>query len=407
MTQPEDTSTAPPSPGRPARPPQWLATAGSWAWPILLLGVVGYVLIGLVAEFKLVVIPILLSLLLVALLHRPTLLLRKIMPNGFAALIVLVLSVVLLGLVGFFIYGRVRDQAAELADQAGEIVNRAGNLVNSIPGFSGSSDDLLDAAQGWLSSNRSTIVNGVFSAGTVIGEVVTGLVLTIFLTFFLLSEGDRIWAWLIRLFPTRLRGDANGAGRRGFGVLSGWVTGTALIALIHAIVIGVVLQLLGAPLVLPLAVLLFIGSFIPIVGAFVFGGFAVLVTLVSVGLIPAVILLGVLLTENLLEGHVYQPVIIGKAVKLNSVAILLALTAGGVAAGLAGAIFAVPLAAAVHAAVKYVTGVEDLEGRPLRDEDRMEPMQAPTVATRRGLPDKGAHLAEDNLAIDGAAQRDE
>jgi predicted PurR-regulated permease PerM len=166
-------------------------------------------------------------------------------------------------------------------------------------------------------------------------------------------------------------------------VLSGWITGTAIIALIHGVVIGLTLWLLGTPLAVVLAVLVFIGSFIPIIGAFVFGGFAVLVTLVTQGLVAAAILLGVLIVENLLEGHVYQPLIMGRTVRLHPVAILLGLAVGGLLAGIMGAIVAIPLIGALHAAVKYLTGIEDIDGNSLRDEDRMEPEPPPVVARGR------------------------
>ena len=160
-------------------------------------------------------------------------------------------------------------------------------------------------------------------------------------------------------------------------MLSGWITGTAVIATIHAVVIGLTLWLLGTPLVAVLAVLVFIGSFIPIVGAFVFGGFACLVTLVTVGLRGALILLGVLIIEDLLEGHVYQPLIMGRTVKLHPVAILLAIAAGSVLDGVVGAIVAIPLAGSISAAVKYLRGIEDVHGNPLSDVDRMEPEPPP------------------------------
>jgi len=140
----------------------------------------------------------------------------------------------------------------------------------------------------------------------------------------------------------------------------------------------VAMWLLGTPLVLALALLVFFGSFIPVVGAFVFGGLAVVVTLLTVGLWPAVILLAVLVVEDLLEGHLYQPLIVGRTVKLHPVVILIALTAGSVLAGITGAIISIPLAAAVSAAVKYVTGVEDIHGNAVPDARRQVP-EAPTV----------------------------
>jgi len=142
--------------------------------------------------------------------------------------------------------------------------------------------------------------------------------------------------------------------------------------------------LIGTPLAVPLAVLIFIGSFIPIVGAVLFGGIAVLVTLLTVGIGPALILLGLLLVENQLEAHILQPFIVGRAVHLHPVAIVLVLTGAGVLAGVVGAIVAIPLVAAVNSAVKYLTGIEDIDGRALGGIDQMQPVPPPRVAPLPG-----------------------
>jgi predicted PurR-regulated permease PerM len=322
-----------------------------------------------------------LSLLLAALLQRPTLALRRHLPRWLAALLVEVLALGVVGGAGYLVALRVEKQLPVLVDQAAEVLGRIRSLVGRLPGIGSGSTSLVDRLTAWLQSHDSAVISGALTAGTVLVEVVAGLVLTLFLTLFLLIDGDRIWSWLVRLLPRRVRPAANGAGHRAWRVLGGWIGGTALIALIHAVVVGTALWLLGVPLVLALAVLVFIGSFVPIVGAFVFGGFACLVTLVTVGLGKAVVLLAVLLVEDLLEGHVYQPLIMGRTVRLHPVTVLLALAIGGELDGIVGAIIAVPLAAAVHAAVKYLTGVEDIDGHPLRDEDRMAP-EPPPVALR-------------------------
>ena len=131
--------------------------------------------------------------------------------------------------------------------------------------------------------HTSSLASGVIVVGTIIGELVTGLVVLIFVTFYFLQEGDRIWSWLVRLCPRTVQPSVRGAGYRAWHVLSGWVVGTAIIALFHGVVIGLFLYFLGVPLAFPLAVLVFIGSFIPIVGAVLFGGLAVLVALLTQG----------------------------------------------------------------------------------------------------------------------------
>ena len=362
--------------------------AASWSWRLLLVGVVVWLVVRFLAGLTLVTVPVMLSLLLAALLQRPTLALRRHLPRWVAALLVEVLALGVLGGVGYFVALRVQGQGAELVDRASQVLDRIRSLLADLPGIGSGSTSLVDRVSSWLQSHSTLLVSGALTAGTVVVELVTGLVLTLFLTLFLLVDGDRMWAWCTRLLPRRTRPAVNGAGHRAWRVLAGWIGGTALIGLIHGVVIGLTLWLLGVPLAFALALLVFVGSFVPIVGAIVFGGFACLVTLVTVGLGKAVVLLVVILVEDLLEGHVYQPLIMGRTVRLHPVAILLALAVGAELDGIVGAIVAIPLASAVHAAVKYLTGLEDVDGRPLTDEDRMAP-EAPPVSLRTAPPPRG------------------
>jgi predicted PurR-regulated permease PerM len=360
--------------------PPALALAAAWSWRLLVVGAAVWFAVTFVAHLAVVWVPIVLSLLLAALLKRPTLWLRRRLPRSAAGLLVVVGALLVIAGVGYLISMRVAGQSQQLVTQAQDVLARLQNRIGSLPGIGAGGGSVVSKLSSYVQSHSGTILSGAFTAGTYAVEFVTGLVLTFFLTLFLLIDGDRMWAWLVRLLPRRAQPGTNGAGYAAFRVLSGWITGTAIIALIHGVVIGVTLWLLGTPLVVVLAFLVFIGSFIPIVGAFVFGGFAVLVTLVTQGLPAGVILLAVLVVENLLEGHVYQPLIMGRTVRLHPVAILLGLAVGGLLAGIMGAIIAIPLIGALHAAVKYLAGIEDIDGNPLRDEDRMEPEPPPVVA---------------------------
>jgi predicted PurR-regulated permease PerM len=372
------------APARPrAQVPATLALAAAWSWRLLAVGAAVWFAVTWISGLTVVWVPVVLSLLLAALLKRPTLWLRRRMPRWLAALLVLLGALLAVAGVGYVISLRVAGQSQELVNQAQDVLARLQDRVSSLPAIGAGGGSVVQRISGYVQAHGSTIVSGAFTAGTYAVEFVTGLVLTFFLTLFLLMDGDRMWAWLVRLLPRRAQPPANGAGHAAFRVLSGWITGTAIIALIHGVVIGLTLWLLGTPLAVVLAVLVFIGSFIPIIGAFVFGGFAVLVTLVTQGLVAAAILLGVLIVENLLEGHVYQPLIMGRTVRLHPVAILLGLAVGGLLAGIMGAIVAIPLIGALHAAVKYLTGIEDIDGNSLRDEDRMEPEPPPVVARGR------------------------
>jgi predicted PurR-regulated permease PerM len=369
----------PPRRPRPPGVPASLALAAAWSWRLLVVGAAVWFATLWLSGLPEVTVPLVLSLLLAALLHRPAHALRRWLPRSLAGLSTLLAALSVVGGAVWLIQWRVRGQIGTLTAQAESILGELRDRVSGLPGIGSSSGSVVDRITSWVQSHSATLVTGFFTAGTVAIEVITGLVLTLFLTLFLLIDGDRIWAWTVRLLPVRARPAVNGAGHRAWGVLSGWIIGTAIIALIHGVVIGITLQLLGTPLVVVLAFLVFVGSFIPIVGAFVFGGFACLVTLVTVGLQPALVLLAVLIVENLLEGHVYQPLIMGHSVNLHPIAIVLVVALGGYLDGVVGAIIAIPIAGSVNAAVKYLRGIEDIHGNPLRAEDRMAP-EPPPVA---------------------------
>lgn len=360
-----------------------LAVAAAWSWRILVVTATLAGLVLVLARFYLPVLPLVFALLLTALLHPLLALLRRLgLPRAPATWLTFLLALLVLAGVGWFVVQRAASSYAQLVGQVDALATELRGYVNRVPGADGIQlAQLQTRAVSWLRSNSGTIANGALAVGAVAGEVLTGVVVMLFLTFYFLDEGDRIWAWVVRLFPQRVQPSVRGAGCRSWHVLSGWVVGTAIIALFHGVVIGLALVLLGVPLAIPLAVLVFIGSFIPIVGALVFGGLAVLVTLVSLGVGPALVVLALLLVENQVEAHLLQPFIVGRAVKLHPVAIVLALTAGGLLGGIFGGILAIPVVACAHAAVKYLTGIEDLDGHPCRGEDdRMAPVTPPHYA---------------------------
>lgn len=366
-------------PGHPPTVPASLAGAASWSWRLLVVGAAVWFTGRFLSGLTLVMVSLVLALLLSALLHRPVAWLRRFLPRAAAALAVLLGAVGVATVVGWFVAVRVQAQASSLVGQAGTVLGQIRDRVSTLPGVGGGSGNVVDQANAWLQAHGSVVLSGAFAAGHALIEAVTGGLLTLFLTLFLLIDGDRIWNWLLHLLPERARPGANGAGHRAWHVLSGWITGTAIISLIHAVVIGTAMELLGTPLVLVLTVLVFIGSFIPFIGTFLIGGCTVLITLVAVGLQPGLILLGVLVTENLLEGHVYQPFIMGRSVSLHPVAVVLAVACGGLLDGVLGAIVAIPLAGSVSAAAKYLRGIEDIHGNPLRG-GLWEPPEPPPVS---------------------------
>jgi len=209
-------------------------------------------------------------------------------------------------------------------------------------------DDTIDAIQ----DNQSALTQGAITTATTIGEILTGFVLTVFILIFFLYDGAGIWRFVTRGVPTRVRDRVDVAGRRGFAALVSYVRATAAVALVDAIGIGIGLAIVGVPLVVPLAALVFLAAFVPIIGAVLAGTVAVLVALVANGFVPALIVLAIVVGVMQLESHVLQPWLLGRAVRLHPLAVVLAIAAGLVAAGIAGALLSVPLLAVLNAGIK-------------------------------------------------------
>jgi predicted PurR-regulated permease PerM len=212
--------------------------------------------------------------------------------------------------------------------------------------------NLLNHIPSYLSRHRAFVEGTVVTGGKIAAEFFGGLVLMLFVTFFLIKDGERIWTWLLSAMRPDTARRVNRAGRAGWQAVVYYMRGTIAVAAIHAVVIGVTLWIMGAPLVIPLAVLVFLAAFVPLVGLLVAGALAILVTLATKGWVDAVILLCVLILEDQLEGHLLQPQVVGRVIRLHPLAIILALAVGSVVAGIPGAVVAVPIVAVVTRAVR-------------------------------------------------------
>jgi predicted PurR-regulated permease PerM len=208
----------------------------------------------------------------------------------------------------------------------------------------------------FLKQHQSAVAGTVLSGGRIFLEILAGLVLTLFVTFFLLKDCERIWAWLTDFLGHGARTRARGAGAAAWLALTWYVRGTVAVAAIHAVVIGFALWVLGVPLLVPLVILVFLAAFVPLVGILVAGTLAVAVTLGTRGWVAALILVAVFILENQLEGHLLQPLVVGRMVRFHPLAIILVLAVGGVAGGIAGAVVAVPIAAVLFRAIPYLLG---------------------------------------------------
>jgi predicted PurR-regulated permease PerM len=209
-----------------------------------------------------------------------------------------------------------------------------------------------------LHASSGEIASGVMSGAVIVGQIVAAALLTLVLLFFYVKDGPSLWRWMVRLFPKGTRPRVDHAGRMSWQVLGAYVRGQVLVATVDAVFIGTGLAIVGLPLVLPLSVLIFVAAFVPIVGAFTAGAAAVLIALVSKGAGAALIVLAINLAVQQLEGNVLYPMIMRRTIELHPVATLLIVGAGGVVAGIIGALVAVPIAAVVATVLPILRGHE-------------------------------------------------
>ncbi|AXH89482.1 AI-2E family transporter [Micromonospora aurantiaca] len=335
--------------------PHALRIAAAWCWRLIVIGIVTWALLRIVGTISIVIIPLTVALLLSALL-APAVgwLLRARLPRSLATAVVLVggLAAVvgtLTLVVNEFIKG-----VPELSQKSSEGVRQIQDWFKTGPLHLSDSqlNRYIDEAQNWINGNTERFTSGAISTAATLAEVLTGTVLVLFATFFFLRDGNNIWRFLVRLLPVAARWKVDDAGRASWATLGAYVRATVLVAFIDAVGIGIFLVLFDIPFAFPLAALVFLGAFIPIVGAFLSGVVAVLVALVDSGPVTALIILGAVIGVQQVEGHVLQPLIMGRAVAIHPLAVIIGIAAGVVLAGIAGALVAVPLIAVLNTAVR-------------------------------------------------------
>jgi len=344
--------------------PRWLQTSAAWSWRLLLLAIVLYVAARVAALLYLVLVPCAAAILLSALLQPLTARLRRRGMGPLAATwCTMLLAIGALAGAVVLVTTRVRAEYQTLVTQVKHTTTEVQSWLAGPPFHfhTGNLQKLSDSIVKYISQHKSLVEGTVVTGGRIVVEILAGIVLTLFVSFFLIKDGDRIWAWLTsRLRPERKR-RADLAGRGAWQAVVYYVRGTVAIAAIHATVMGITLTVMSAPLVAPLSLFMFLAAFVPLVGVLVAGGLAILVVLATKGWVFAVILLGIMIVMNQLEGHLLQPQVVGKMVRLHPLAVILVLAVGGVVAGIAGAVVAVPITAAVSRAV-----------RMLREDDRAD-----------------------------------
>jgi predicted PurR-regulated permease PerM len=337
-----------------SRVPGWLQTGAAWSWRLLLLATAIYLIARVIGVLYIVVVPCIAALLLTALLQPLTARLRRAGLPGLAATwcTLLIAALVLGGLV-MLVTNRVSADYPALVEEARRTTTQVEAWLSGPPFHvkSSSVQKALNDIPGYLSKHKALVEGTVVTGGKIAAEFFGGLVLMLFVMFFLIKDGERIWTWLLGGLRTGTAERVNRAGRAAWLAVVYYMRGTVAVAAIHALVIGLTLYIMGVPLVIPLAVLVFLAAFVPLVGLLVAGALAILVTLAAKGWVAALVLLVVLIIEDQLEGHLLQPQLVGRVIRLHPLAIILSLAVGSVLAGIAGAVVAVPVVAVITRAV--------------------------------------------------------
>ncbi len=356
MPAPEDASVSP-----------LVRKSAAWAWRLLVLFGALLTFLWVFKHLEVILVPIAIAVILAALLLPGVDWLdRRGMPRGVAVFLLLLTGFAVVGGILSFVVSQFVEGLPGLVAQVEQSIERArtwlieGPLNLSRDQIDSAGDSAIEA----LRNNQERLTSGALSTASTITEIVTGAFVVLFTLIFLLYGGRNIYEFVTRLFPISVRDKVRNAGRAGFKSLIGFVRATFLVALVDAIGIGTGLAVMGVPLAVPLASLVFLGAFIPLVGAVIAGFLAVVVALLAKGFIYALITLGLIIGVQQLEGHVLQPLVMGRAVQIHPLAVVLAISTGGVLAGIVGALLAVPTIAFLNSAVRVLLERDEEVGTP-------------------------------------------
>jgi putative heme transporter len=358
--------------------PRTLRVAAGWSWRLLLV-IAGFAaVLWALARLHSVVIPVAIALLLTALLEPAVGWLRRHgVHRNLAAVTVMIGGLILVAGTLTLVITEFINNYSDLADRAQSGLNSIQNwLKNGIFHLSDAQlNNLFQTGQQWISDHRATLTTGALSTATTAFDILASMFLVLFTLFFFLRDGSKIWRFLVNLLPRGARSPIANAGQQSWRTLTAYVRATVLVAFIDAVGIGIWLAVWRVELAFALAAFVFLGAFIPIIGATLSGAVAVLVALVTHGPVLALIVLGGVIGVQQLEGHVLQPLIMGRAVAIHPLAVILSIASGLVLAGIVGALVAVPVVAVLNTAIRHLTARRRHEPDP-------PPPEAVVVADR-------------------------
>ncbi len=344
--------------------PHGLRVAAAWAWRLMLLVIGASAVVWALAQVSQVVIPVAIAMLLAALLSPAVGFLRRHgVHRTLATAMVLVGGVAVVAGTLTLVIGEFVDNYPHLATQTGNGLSKLQSWLKNTLHLSDQQIQFVpNTVLDWIKSHQSSITTGALTATTTALDVVASLFLVLFTLFFFLRDGDRIWRFVVSLLPQRAREPIWAAGTQSWHTLVAYVRATVLVALIDAVGIGIGLVVLRVEPALALAALVFLFAFIPIIGATLSGAVAVLVALVTHSPITALLVLAVVIGVQQLEGHVLQPLIMGRAVSIHPLAVILSIATGLVLAGIIGAFVAVPIVAVLNTGIRHLAAHR--AGRP-------------------------------------------
>lgn len=376
--------------------PPVLRVSAALAWRTLVLAAALYLIGVVIGRLYVVVIPVAIALLLAALLAPAVgTLCRMRVPRSLSTAIVLIGGLAAVGGVFSFVINAFIDGFPSMQRQVLASLGQLRGWLATSPLHIGEAqiNQFLDRAREWMQANQSALTSGALNTAGTFGSFLTGLVLALFTLIYFLYDGRRMWLFIIKLVPQHVRHRVDAAGVAGFTSLVGFVRATALVAVADAIGIGTGLALLGVPLAIPLSALVFLGGFVPVIGAVASGSVAVLVALVTKGWVVAVIVIGVVLVVQQIEGNILQPLILGRAVHLHALGVVLAISVGVVINGIVGALLAVPIIAVLNSAIRTLNQPETADpAEPEPDE-----LEASKVAAK-DTPEDSRETDDENGA---------
>jgi predicted PurR-regulated permease PerM len=359
--------------------------AAAWSWRLIAVAVAGYLALLVVSKLSLVVFSLIIALFLTAVLSPLERRLRAVLPGprSLPAIITLLFGIAVVGGIAYFVVWQISSHANELGNQVTDFVDKTRDWLRTGPLHlkQADLDKLVTSITDAVKSHQGALISGAVQTVRTAAEVAGAALLVLLTTFFMLRDGDQIWRWVLNFVPRAAHDDVDRAGRMGWRTFGGYMRGQVLIAIFHGVSVTLVLLILRVPLAAALGVLIFLGSFIPLLGLTAAGALCVAVALLEHGVTSALVVAIAIVVLFQIEGHVLQPVIMSRSVNIHPLAVAVSVFAGTALAGIPGALIAVPFAAFMNTAVRAIRSGSQPVAATAGPATVDEPLDAPVDPT--------------------------